>query len=227
MKSLTETERRFMKALTHKTPDRRIPLRELRLWMRLIAYHEAGHVVARMFTGLELSHMVRVSIIPDEGNLGRATTERCTKEAMLNSYPSEAQKQSTGRQLLITLLAGRGAIAHLCGQNSREYILHSNPEEWDIEGSDLFRADRVASIMAGKSRSHWPILQEAQMWTTELMDIPAAWQCVKRLAGRLIKDGSIEGDAIMDICDEVLLLALSMPKWKRRLYPGKGKAYIK
>lgn len=142
---------------------------------------------------------------------------------MLEACPSEAQKQSIGRRLLITLLGGRGAIARLCGGNSRDYILHVAPEEWEMEGSDVFRAERVARIMAGASRPYWHFLQEAGKWTTEIMDIPVVWQGVKRLAGRLIKDGSIDGDAIMDSCDDVSLMGLSLRRWKRRLYAGKGK----
>ena len=133
-------------------------------------------------------------------------------------------KQSTGRQLLITLLAGRGAIAHLSGHDHRFCILDADDEEWEIEGSDLFRAHRIAKIMAGAGQPPWPLLQEAEQWTTEIMDIPVIWKCVKRLADRLIRHGSIEGDAIMDCCDEVSLLGVTSPEWRQRLYEGNGKS---
>ena len=220
-RGLTNTERRFMEAFNHGTPDRRITAQRLRLQMRIVAYHEAGHVVARMFTGTEFSHVVRLSIIPNDGSLGRETTERCTEEATLEIC-HEARKQSTGRVLLITLLAGRGAIAHLSGHDHRFRILDADDEEWKIEGSDLFRAARIAKIMAGTDQPHWPLLQDAEKWTTEIMDIPMVWKCVERLADRLIEDGSIEGDAIMDWCDEVSLLGITLPEWKRRLYGVDG-----
>lgn len=223
MTSLTTTERRVLESLTRDTPERRVTLRGLRLLIRLTAYHEAGHVVARMFTGLEFSHVVRVSVVPDDGTLGRETTERCTEEATIEICPSAAQKQSIGRRLLIALLAGRGAIACLSGDDSRAYILRSNPEEWAMEGSDLFRAYRVAGIIAGTSGDPWHALEEAEEWTTEMLDMPVVWQAVRRLAGRLIKDGSIEGGAIMDICDKVLLLGLSLPEWQRRLHAANGR----
>jgi len=223
-KSLTNTECLIMEALTRRRPDRRITVQRLRLMMRLIAYHEAGHVVARMFTGTEFSHVVRLSIAPNDESLGRETTELCTEEATIEACPSQAQKHSAGKRLLITLLAGRGAIARLSGHDSRFRILDADPEEWEVEGSDVFRAERVAGIMAGAAQPHWHFLQEAEKWTTEIMDMPVVWKCVKRLAGRLIKDGSIEGDAIMDCCDEVSLLGVSLPKWRRRLYAGKDKS---
>jgi hypothetical protein len=222
-RGLTNTERLFKEAFSRGTPEKRITAQMLRLRMRIIAYHEAGHVVARMFTGTEFSHVVRLSIIPNDGSLGRETTERCTEEATFEICP-ETRKQSTGRLLLITLLAGRGAIAHLSGHDHRFRILDADDEEWEIEGSDLFRAQRIAKIMAGEGQPHWPLLQEAEKWTTEIMDIPVVWKCVKRLADRLIRHGSIDGDAIMDCCDEVSLLGLSLPEWKRRLYDGDGKS---
>ena len=56
MKTLTTVERRIQKALSP------ITLNDLRSLTRMVAYHEAGRVVARMFTGQEFSHMVKVSI---------------------------------------------------------------------------------------------------------------------------------------------------------------------
>ena len=220
-RSLMNTERLFKEAYIRGTRKKRITTQMLRLHMRIIAYHEAGHVVARMFTGTEFSHVVRLSIIPKDGSLGRETTERCTEEATFEICP-ETRKQSVGKLLLITLLAGRGAIAHLSGHDHRFRILDTDDEEWAIEGSDLFRAHRIAKIMAGADQPAWPLLQEAEQWTTELMDMPMVWKCVKRLADRLVKHGTIEGDAIMDCCDEVSLLGITLPEWRRRLYGVDG-----
>ena len=187
--------------------------------MTVAAYHEAGHVVARMFTGQELTHTVSVSIIPNDTSTARETTEQCQTEAMIETCSKEMM-ESTGRQLLICLLAGRGALACLLGEDSREYILHSDPEEWQIEGSDLFRADRVARIMAGNTGSPWRILEQAEEWTTDMIDMPVVWKAIERLAGRLARKGTVKREEVMKICDKVMLMGATLPKWKERLFKG-------
>lgn len=87
-------------------------MRIFRQALRLTAYHEAAHVAARMFTGLEANHLVSVSIIPDSECEGHAKSERNAAIGMLQSYPPP-KIRTAGRCLLLTLLAGRGAEARL------------------------------------------------------------------------------------------------------------------
>ena len=70
MLRMTKVERRVAKAWGKMVPGFRVKLKDLRgiegpFSMRQTAYHEAGHVAARLFTGQDASHVLRVSIMPD------------------------------------------------------------------------------------------------------------------------------------------------------------------
>jgi uncharacterized protein YjhX (UPF0386 family) len=220
---MTKVEAQVVDALKQANPKTSITLRAVKLLTRLTAYHEVGHVAGRMFTGLEASHCVRMTIIPTGDTFGRVTADDCFDETMIESYPP-AMIQRIGMQLLIELLAGRGSIARLSGKNrsdSLECIIHNNPDEWEIEGSDVFKSLRVARIMAGQNGDPWKVLMKAAKWTREMFDIPLVWQTVETLVGILLKDGSIEGnEVIMEKCDKIYMLGFLMPDWKKRLMGG-------
>ena len=217
---LTEVERRFaLDALPGEdltSPKDRTFLRGM---MRRVAYHESGHVVARMFTGHEAGHIVRVSIMPDGINLGRETSMRNIAEMYLEEYPP-ALKLCAGRSLLLTMLAGRGAEMRVTEPEERVDILDEDALwfEGEEEGTDLFRALRVADIMARPYMPARRVLALAERWTIELLAVPDVWQAVERLAGGLIERGALDDrDEIRDACKGILRLGLKLPKWKRRL----------
>jgi len=62
--------------------------------MKRTAYHEASHLVARMFTDFELSHVKSVSIIPDNKSSGRVGIEQPYSELLLNQVPVQMQSSN-------------------------------------------------------------------------------------------------------------------------------------
>jgi len=198
--------------------------------LRFVAYHEAAHVVARMFTGLEASHFLSVTIIPDSASDGIVKSDRNEAIWMFQSYPPP-RKRTTGYCLLLMLLAGRAANARLDPWElsdpktwSRSWgtqILDRRDEEWDTEGADLFHALRVARIMREPRNDQiGRILYQAERWTIEMLAIPEVWSTVERLANMLLERGTItDRDEICDACDDIACLGLTLPKWQRRLIP--------
>ena len=68
---LTKVERQFAKnALTGLyDPNNPSCWSALRSKMKETAYHESGHIVAHMFTGLGSGDIIRVTIIPHQGHV--------------------------------------------------------------------------------------------------------------------------------------------------------------
>ena len=199
--------------------------------LRLTAYHEAAHVAARMFTGLEANHLVSVSIIPDSECEGHAKSERNATIGMLQSYPPP-KIRTAGRCLLLTLLAGRGAEAHLnlkkkkAAPNLQARLLQSQilvplSREWETPDTDLFHAWRVATIMRETRKEYiWRVLERAENWTIEMLAMPPVWANVEKLANMLLEHGTIANkDEIAEACDDILYLGITNPKWHRRLVP--------
>ncbi len=191
-------------------------LREIiRPQIRSIAYHEAGHAVARMFTGHESGHVRYVSIFPAKGSAGREVYERAATG--LANYP-DWMKQNNGRCLLLNILGGRGAEHRLAPDWEKEEVIDPDSEEWEIVGSDLFHAAYISKIMARKGMSQNRILQLAEKWTIEMMALPKVWECTEQLAAALLEKGTVRRSGIFKICEGILDMALSQPLWKRRLF---------
>jgi hypothetical protein len=199
--------------------------------LRLTAYHEAGHVAARMFTGQEANHLVSVSIIPDSECEGHAKSERNEAIIMLESYPPP-QIRTAGQCLLMTLLAGRGVEARLNPRKTKaapdlqsrllkSQILVPLSREWDTPDTDLFHAWRVANIMRDARKEYiWRVLERAERWTIEMLAMPPVWASVEKLANMLLERGTIaDHDEISEACDEILYLGIANSKWRRRLVP--------
>lgn len=196
--------------------------------MRLLAYHEAGHFVARLFTQLEVAHVLAISIIGNDHWAGYVRSERGFTEQMIESYPPPLQR-SNGMMLLLQHLAGLGA----------EVILDQSEEGWEScfdywnwedgdeeEGTDVARARRIAEIMAKPYMPVNRILNIADKWALEMLRMPAIWNVVETVAGKLIEQGEIT-----DEIEELLNLAYDdanfpsvyhLPKWKRRILPKPG-----
>ena len=234
MNKPTEIEKAFASAWCTDPVDHQVfdpndsrHWQSIRKFMRETAYHEAGHYVARCFTGLETSHVMLVSIIPDKINNGRVRCERPITELSLESYPPSLQR-SNGMMLLLELLAGAGAAFRI---DNEEEGLESIFDYWgdeyfeycEQEGTDQFRAVRIATIMKKPHVSVSRILNLADKWTMEMLSIPGVWNAVEIIANRLLESGEIEGEELVDIVTAMegggfkIPYYLTLPKWRRRL----------
>ncbi len=184
--------------------------------MKEVAYHEAGHVAAQAFTGIEWSHVVSASIIPTATTLGRVTGNRSFAENCLSDYPMPV-KQSVGWMVLLRSLGGRGAEKRFVGEDYEEEIADSDSDELDEEGTDLYRAYAVARIMSYPRMPYWRILTLAERWTIEMFDLPEVWDTVEKFAQLLLERGVIED---LDLIDSnfrgILDMWRKLPRWKRR-----------
>ncbi|MEN9678070.1 MAG: Peptidase family [Verrucomicrobiota bacterium] len=215
-------ERQFVDALYQGASSIHNP-QQIRQRMKEVAYHEAGHVAGRAFTGLEWSHVVRVSIIPNATTLGRETARRNGDAQNLSAHPP-LTKRSTGRKLLLHLLAGRGAEKRFVGEDYKEDIAESGSEECSEEGTDLYRANAVAKIMRYPQMPPRRILMQAARWTKEMMELPPVWETVEKFAQLLLERGVVEDIELIDsYFSGILDMWIKLPRWKRRLkYDEKG-----
>ncbi len=200
------------------------PIRMVRLRSRLMetAYHEAGHSAARLFTGLEAGHVVGLSVIPTVENQGFERVVGACAEHWFSSAPWPVMR-GVGRCALLNLLAGRGAQARVTAPEERADTLDEDAlwEEGEIEGTDLFRALRIAKIMARPGMPDYRVLTLAAKWTGEMLALPDVWRTVETLASLLLIRGTIDRDEIMTACEGIRDMALWLPKWKRRLFLSK------
>jgi len=195
--------------------------------MKKTAHHEAGHLVARMFTDLELSHVQLLSIIPDKVYNGRMRCERPYTELLLEQMPGQIQR-AQGYCLLLELLAGYGSLMIMEGPEYEtlwDYFYDELmiDEEYYEEGTDLCRADRIASILSRPYFSKDRILGMTAQWTLEMLRIPAIWNALKAIAEMLISKGEITTDGNEEVFfnmreDLNVPQVLKMPKWSRRIY---------
>lgn len=233
---LTEVEKAFASAWCTDPVDNQVfDPNSSRCWQRIrkiireTAYHEAGHYVARCFTGLETSHVMLVSIIPDKINNGRVRCERPITELSLESYPPSLQR-CNGMMLLLDMLAGAGAALRIDDEEEGlESIFDYWGEEYfeyrEQEGTDHFRAFRIATIMKKPYMSADRILNLADKWTMEMLAIPFVWNAVETVASKLLEQGEINREELEDMdsswSKEGLKVPfyLALPQWRRRLFP--------
>ena len=185
-----------------------------------IAFHEAGHAVAKMFTGHEAAHILSVSIIPNAHNHGRLSSERNFSEANFGRDPEQRREEGTGRNLLFIFLAGRVAAFRAVKGIHRELILDWLGDEWYVDGSDLFRVNRISTLMIRKYMPQHRILQLAEKWTFEMFEIPQVWKTTNKVANALLQKGKLGYSQIDELCCEISNMAFSLPVWKNRLIGG-------
>ena len=184
---------------------------------RETAYHEAAHVAARAFTGLQWGDIVRVSILPTAGGHGRETVRGPHAEHLFIDYEKPKQ-QSWGLSLLLQILAGRGAEKRLDGEDSWLEIVDDQDQDNFTEGSDLYRANAIATTMSYPGMPPDEILELAEKWTVEMLELPDVWATVEKLAAILLERRVIEDSELLDsVCGGILGLAWKLPEWKRRL----------
>ena len=131
---------------------------------------------------------------------------------------------------MLAMLAGRGAEARIADPEDREDILDENAiwEEGETEGTDIFRALRIADIMAGPRMPARRVLTLAEKWTGEMLALPEVWRCVEKLAHILLERGIIKDREEIDaVCSGVFCLSFKLPIWKRRLLKMEDKKRLK
>lgn len=205
--------------LLGKKPDLSFVRREI----EILAHHEAAHVAARMFTGLEVTHITLVSVMPDaaSNSLGRERSERNFSELTLEAahWPL---KRSRGRSLLLHCLAGVGAENRLKNEGRgalAEEVLYQDCETWEEEGSDFYRAKKIAGLLARPGAPAHRVLELAATWTEEMIAMPAVWTAVERIAAMLLESGEIDDiDEICKVCNGIIDGAHRLPRWRRRIY---------
>lgn len=96
-------------------------------------------------------------------------------------------------------------------------------DEKYMEGTDYFRASRIATIM---EKPHMPahrILSLADKWTMEMLTIPVVWNAVETVADKLLELGEINGEELSNIIDTSTGFEVDfyrkLPKWRRRFSP--------
>ena len=226
-KDLTKIENKFAKNYYEKGgmkyDPKNINIKFIREMMEETAYHEAGHFSARVFTRLEFSHILSISIIPDERNNGIVRYDRAFTEYLFDQSPF----RSNGYMLLLEMLAGYGAqMIHKKSEynNLIDYLKEEEDEAWndyDMEWTDINRARRIASIM---SKPHFPsdrIFLLAARWTMEMLNIPSVWNTVETTAKILLSKGEVtlnDREISKLVYDSNVPNILSIPKWKKRIY---------
>lgn len=230
-KELTNVEKTVIESWSKYDPihdaSRPVNIAFFRDMMKRTACHEAAHLVTRMFTGLEASHVQLVSIIPDRKTNGRMRCERPFAERYLQHVPFQLQR-SQGYCLLLEYLAGYGATMIMEGPECEtlwDYLCDelAIDDEWYEEGTDLYRADRIAGILSRPHFSKDRILGMTGQWTLEMLRIPAIWDAVEAIAAMLISQGEITtagNDEVFSNIQKDLDVpqAMKIPKWFRRLY---------
>lgn len=232
---LTETEKRIVKAANESgwpISERDINdpryTTEIRESMSRTAYHEAGHFAARCFTQLEITHVVKISIMPDEYTLGRITSER---ELTRWSFHAESLspvsqeirtwKRADGIRLLLHDLAGYGADVlsdpdgeweSLCDYYDENYF------EDDWEESDLAKSYETANLMAPGYMPASRIIRLADRWTLEMLRIPAVWNIVEVTRKRLVEHGELTFHELEDLAWDCKETIHHIPKWRRRVF---------
>jgi len=196
---------------------------QVRQTRRKVAYHEAAHVVARAFTGLQWGNIVRVSILPTAANLGRETVRGPHAEHRFIHY-EKAEQQSCGRSLLLQVLAGRGADKRNSAEDDWFEIIDFNAGDIDEVGNDLHTAHAFAETMSYPGMPADRILAMAGRWTSEMLELPEVWATVENLAGILLERRVIEDSELLEsVCGGILNRAWKLPKWKRRLTIDRSK----
>lgn len=235
MNKLTKIEKWFVSAMNAdpKAPHGLYDLNNPQDWpalrekIRTTAYHEAGHFAALLFTDLELPNLVAISIIPEDGNIGSVTYERTWQYAVagIASYPPPLQRP-LGMIKLLEKLAGVGTEMILDKSSKWGSIFDywtGRDDEYE-EHPDYSMALGIAKIMANPDLPVQRILKEADKWTLEMLRIPAIWNAIETIAGKLLKQGEItntEGklSAMVDKYYFDVPKFYNIPKWKRRLCP--------
>ena len=144
------------------------------------AYHEAGHAVMALALGRSVDH---VSIQPDALFLGHCEFRKAVFR------PSEDWLE---REMLIAL-AGLAAEA-----------IHSGDYAWDGAARDLRYARSLALDRAGNERKAERLADRMLSKAEHVLNKPAHWRAVERLAVELLRVGEVSGRAVRHFFEAAL-----------------------
>lgn len=188
------------------------------------AYHEAGHFIARLFVGLQDTSIRSISIIPNELTSGRVICGNGQVEHYIDQMPKIIQRYD-GYRILIVLFAGLGSVMFMNGSEYEsifDYLWEEEPDvavDADEDGTDLWRAERIARILSKPHFSKDQILGLTANWTLEMLKIPAVWSAIETLAEILVSRGEIvDYDEITQLVHDLNVPTMrDLPKWIRRI----------
>jgi hypothetical protein len=230
---MTDLEKRVLEAWAAEMPGVRpeTHLDLIRQRMKETAYHEAGHAAVTAFFGDDHSHFVRITIIPTGAYLGVFRRERILK--ILGGDYSRFE-WIRGHKTLFYLLGGRmaegriggdvlpivdavmGGMDQLCFFDSWDPEDESEAEKEWRQSTDEGKALEVAELL---SKPQWPafrILEQAEKRTGEILELPAVWGTVERIAQRLLDVGTIDDfDEYHGLVADLLFTWPNYRKWRR------------
>ena len=207
-----------------------VPSSWLRQRNRKFAYHEAAHATARMFTG-QSNSIKKVTIVPCAEYGGRVTSRSGPADIPLSLLPPPV-RESHSRASLLILFAGPKAEYHVETFPNLSFKRSASlprwlddgfleeDDNWQLEGSDFFRAKQIAEAIARPGYPAYRILRLAAQWTEEMLAIPEVWAATERLAVLLLEKGEVSvASEIMDVSTPISDMYLKSSKWRRRLLP--------
>lgn len=145
---------------------------------RRVAYHEAGHAVMAELCG---QRVVRVDILGDGDHTGWCHSLRLLP----------ALDEVVGPELPTASLERR--ILCLCAGPVAESIV-AGTRVWNEVSDDLDAAVRLVLQLVGECDRVMPYLETVREHTEEVLK--AHWATVERVAGELMRRGSLSGDEV-------------------------------
>ena len=88
---------------------------------------------------------------------------------------------------------------------------------FEEEGGDLFRALRIAKIVARPYLPARRTLKLAERWVNELLCMVDVWEAIEGMTETLLVRGRIDGDEAVTACDAFHSKMTTLPQWRRRL----------
>lgn len=215
----TPLEKQFAELAFPNIPLDSNKLSTIREIMLRTAYHEAGHLAAAAFCAIAPPPVEYIiTIIPNEFYNGQVMYRHNISEAVFHTTPKPLRR-TRGTLILIELLGGRAAQNKVASPEDRIELLDEEDDEWITEGTDLFRAARIADLMQTDDKTADEFLTEAAEMTKEIIEIPDVWGLVEKLAKRLLKEGHIDD---VDYLDEMVASIdywVARKDWNKRLSP--------
>jgi hypothetical protein len=186
---------------------------KVRRLMKIISYHEAGHLAAMAFTNPYFSEPPLVTIIGAEDADWAGKVVGGPKKFLLEDL------QRSGMKHLIVLLAGRGAEARVDAKYSPR-ILEKNAlrEAIQTKDGDIFCAWEMAEIMARSGLPARRVLAQAEKMTVDMLKMPDVWRCVETLAEKVLERGTLDdADEIRAVCSDITNSWTRWPQWDQYL----------
>jgi hypothetical protein len=187
----------------------------IRFLMRELAYHQAGHVVMRLFTGFLLGKFPPTSIMLNKISSDILYSGGPAWESWLRLVPPALKRVNT-QMVLFYLLAGCGAqnVARKIRKAKQRPLLDEDmPLEY--RSADVRQATLLAESMATPDLPASHFLAQAKKWTSKMFKRPDVQRAVSKVAGQLLKRGTLAPRELERACREILWLGTRLPEWER------------